>query len=285
MATIYHYTTAAAFMGMMQNCTSEHRYLTMWATHAMYLNDPTEYQYGKNVCRKLLQDVEAELNILEDERLSKQMYSETMQGYFDTLDRGFSQQPSAISHGTPYIISFSRNRDSLPMWNTYAQRGNGIAIGFDERILKLDNRHISLKQCYYDVEDKDYTKVKTAIRMSYHMLKEESQNDPTIAYVRKIDLMLSLYTEVAAYIKHQGYKDEKEIRCRINKSEDILYRESNGLIIPYVETLIPFERVNEIIIGPTIDQERLKHSLHMLLWTKMQNHNIDVISSAIPYRG
>ncbi len=285
MATIYHYTTAAAFLGMMQNCTSEHRYLTMWATHAMYLNDPTEYQYGKNVCRKLLQDVETELNIIEDERLSKQMYSETMQGYFDTLDRGFSQQPSAISQGTPYIISFSRNRDSLPMWNTYAQRGNGIAIGFDERILKLDNRHISLKQCYYDVEDKDYTKVKTAIRMSYHMLKEESQNDPTIAYVRKIDLMLSLYTEVAAYIKHQGYKDEKEIRCRINKSEDILYRESNGLIIPYVETLIPFKSVNEIIIGPTIDQERLKHSLHMLLRTKMQNHNVDVISSAIPYRG
>ena len=58
MRLLYHYTSIDAFMGIFENCTKTNQKITMRATHSMYLNDPTEFKLGKEICREALLEVE-----------------------------------------------------------------------------------------------------------------------------------------------------------------------------------------------------------------------------------
>ena len=130
MGLIYHYTNASALLGMFKNCSKENPYITMWATHSLYLNDPTEYEYGKEKCYEILPILEEKMGIPAESRIStmRDLYITEMSKLRDSIS---STHPSSIQYGTPYLISFSKSEDSLPMWSNYAQNGNGIAIGFN----------------------------------------------------------------------------------------------------------------------------------------------------------
>ena len=287
MGLIYHYTNASALLGMFSKCSKDNPYITMWATHSLYLNDPTEYKYGKEVCVRLLKSVEEEMNIPQEERLSERLSDKEsgIKPFLHLMDVGNSMDANSIGDGFPYIISLSKNKDRLPMWNTYAQRGNGVAIGFDEDKLKEQNKDWSIKPCYYDVEDKEYLSVRTLIQSIYNNIRQANYQLKNMDSFRIMDIIQHIYSEAAAYIKHEAYKDEREVRCKVNRASDILYRESNSLIIPYVEVNIPFECVKKIIIGPTNDSERMSNSLFMLVNSKGCKHGLEIEESKIPYRG
>ena len=287
MGMIYHYTNASALLGMFKNCSKENPYITMWATHSLYLNDPTEYEYGKEVCLRLLKSVEEEYNIPQEERLSERLLDKDsgIKPFLHLMDVGNSMDANSIGNGFPYIISLSKNVDTLPMWNTYAQRGNGVAIGFDEDKLKEQNKKWSNKPCYYEFEDKENSSVKTLILSIYNKIHQTNYQLKNMDSFRIMDFIQHIYSEAAAYIKYKAYKEEREVRCKINIASNILFRESNGLIIPYVEVHIPFNCVKKIIIGPTNDSERMRKSLFMLVNSKGCKHGLEIEESKIPYRG
>ena len=287
MGLIYHYTNASALLGMFRNCSKDNPYITMWATHSLYLNDPTEYEYGKEVCLRLLKSVEEDYNIPQEIRLSKVVLDNKtgIKPYLHLMDVANSMTPKSVGEGTPYIISLSENRDTLPMWNTYAQRGNGIAIGFDKDLLNKENGKWVVKKCYYDVEDKGYNQVKSHMRSMYDEIKFKNNIGLALELHQTAYFIQELHSEIAAYIKHKAYKDEREVRCKISRAADIRFRESNGLIIPYVEVEIPIECIKEIIIGPTNDSERMSTALFMLVNKIGCKNGLEVKKSQIPYRG
>ena len=282
---IYHYTNISTLLGMFNNCSKKNPNITMWATHSLYLNDPTEYEHGKEVCLRLLKSVEEDYNIPQEKRLSKAVLDgETgIKPYLHLMDVANSMTPKSVGEGTPYIISLSENRDSLPMWNTYAQRGNGIAIGFDQDLLKKEQRKWVVRKCYYDVENKEYNEVKNHIRSMYDEIERLNIKGSPLDVHQTAFYIQELHSEIAAYIKHKAYKDEREVRCKIRKAPDIRFRESNGLVIPYVEVEMPVECVKEIIIGPSNDSERMSTALFMLVNNK--GCKIKIEKSQIPYRG
>lgn len=283
---IYHYTSIAAIQGMIDKYTKDSPYLTMWATHSQFLNDPTEYEYGKIVGQKLLEEVEQKLNIAEADRLSFTMYDESMKQYFVQCERGISCYADSLYMATPFVISFSKNRDLLPMWTSYGKNGRGIAIGFNRESLEKHNNHFTVKDCYYDYDGSDYTPLKNKIKYWYEMMLQNI-NGASEGYARvcQIELIMTINAHVAAYIKHESYKYEQEVRCKVIKSSEIKFRESNGLIIPYTELRIPIDAIEEIIIGPTQDAERMKLAIEMLLKTNGIYRDIKIKKSKIPYRG
>lgn len=283
---IYHYTSIAAILGMIDKYTKDSPYLTMWATHSQFLNDPTGYEYGKIVGQKLLQEVEQKLNIAEADRLSSTMYDESMKQYFVQCERGISCYADSLYMATPFVISFSKNRDLLPMWTSYGKNGRGIAIGFNRESLEKHNNHFTVKDCYYDYDGSDYTPLKNKIKYWYEMMLQNI-NGASEGYTRvcQIELIMTINAYVAAYIKHESYKYEQEVRCKAIKSSEIKFRESNGLIIPYTELRIPIDAVEEIIIGPTQDAERMKLAIEMLLKTNGIYRDIKIKESKVPYRG
>ena len=159
MDLIYHYTNASALLGMFKNCSKENPYITMWATHALYLNDPTEYEYGKEKCYDILPILEEKMGIPVESRIStmRDMYITEMSKLRDFIS---STRPNSIQYGTPYLISFSKSEDSLPMWSNYAQNGNGIAIGFNPDKL---SEYIKIKDCKYNIAEIDYNELQELV--------------------------------------------------------------------------------------------------------------------------
>ena len=286
MSLIYHYTNTSALLGMLNDCDKDGNCIKMWATHSQFLNDPTEYEYGKIVGQKLLEEVEQKLNIAEADRLSFTMYDESMKQYFVQCERGISCYADSLYMATPFVISFSKNRDLLPMWTSYGKNGSGIAIGFNRESLEKHNNHFTVKDCYYDYDGSDYTPLKNKIKYWYEMMLQNI-NGASEGYTRvcQIELIMTINAHVAAYIKHESYKYEQEVRCKVIKSSEIKFRESNGLIIPYTELRIPIDTIEEIIIGPTQDAERMKLAIEMLLKTNGIYRDIKIKESKIPYRG
>lgn len=293
MNLLYHYTSIEGFMGIFSKCTKENPKITMWATHSMYLNDPTEYKFGKSICQKLLLEVEDELEIPETERLSNRIYSPEEIQEQETMDYIYSTIPSMIDWGQPYLFSLSKNSDSLPMWTTYAKNGQGLALGFNEFDLQ---EHMDLKIgecCYASYDDQEYMKRYNRIKDMWRSLYNGREN---IERSKIADLIFntyrSLFKEEFLYIKHNGYNYEREVRCIVVKDKSnndvILYRNSNNQIIPYIERHIGVNCLKRIVIGPCADKEKVRASLMMLLYDKIENLSKDTLRidySDIPYIG
>lgn len=308
MAIVYHYTTVNSLLGMLSECSAKEPYIIMWATHASYLNDKTEYKYGKKVCLDTIKEIENELNIPECERLSNVYYNDDLNNGIELYDFFSSACPSTHG-GIPYIISLSRSNDALPMWNTYTKKGNGISIGFDDNLL-YENRcafgeimqcalpmleeKYEIRECIYNTSHNKFISIKDCYAKEYLELLN-SINEPitddgiNISKIKAIAFLKRFYSELAPYIKDGAYEYEQEVRFIVKDKGEIYFRESNGMIIPYVKVKIPLECIKEIIIGPTMEANRTRDSLIMLLYNKgmtnihYDSKNIIKISTA-PYR-
>lgn len=299
MSYIYHYTNGAGLLGMLNNYSKENPYLTMWATHYMYLNDPTEYEIGKKICIDLIDEVESELGISDEYKLKKFIQSPEYQNELNRYLR--TSEGQALC---PYIISFSRSRDSLHMWDMYASNGNGLALAFDELKFceELKNaapvNQTNLKDCIYYY--KDIPDILTPLRESIKGLYSELDKDMPL--VEAISLAQSgnyqgLYSRwhyinmlICGFqgirIKDKAYKLEEEVRISLNKLyQKILFRDRKGLIVPYKEFPISFSCIENIIVGPTSDFNRVKESVLILLSSKGIEWDDDrILKSEVPYR-
>ena len=288
MSLLYHYTSIDAFMGIFGNCTKANQKITMWATHSMYLNDPTEFKLGGEICREALSGVEKELDIPFRERLSNKIYSSEEMHHQDVMAQVYSTIPDKIHWGMPYVISLSQNRDNLPMWNTYGRNGQGIALGFNEyRLLQTEGLEIK-KCCYNTFLDEEYKALYLRIRDRWQSLYKnrdeiEQSNVCDLVY----DSVRLTFRDEMPFIKHYGYQYENEVRCIAKPCQNtkIEYRSANNMIIPYIGRQIDIQCLEQIIIGPCADKERVKASLISYLYDKVKNlDRIKIIESEMQYR-
>ena len=124
----------------------------MHVTNCKFLNDQYENTFGLTILGKCLPKIEEELNVPSKDKLSlllknKAEWEKRMKNFIPNIGRDF------------YVFSTSKERDSLIMWSTYGNKGDGVAIGLDWDILKryaeneeyqgfLENVHIGLKICW-----------------------------------------------------------------------------------------------------------------------------------------
>lgn len=140
MEKVWHYTTLNTFQSILNNSiekgkglSSELSHFFFWASAIYAMNDPMEYQYGYQLLiEELLPQIEKELNIKDSSLKLSQIWSnhEKTKKY-PAKWHDFLIKDNYEKHQTPFIISFSKQRDFLPMWNTYAGSGTGIALGFN----------------------------------------------------------------------------------------------------------------------------------------------------------
>lgn len=284
MDLLYHYTSAPGLLGMLDKYTEETPVLSMWATNALYMNDPSEFRLGQYVFHNILPDVESELNIPESEKLSLAAQTMIQDGIFDKLEVGGSARVETINQGIAYVLSLSQERDTLPMWRMYAQNGNGLAIVFDKKML-TELYGESLKECMYATQG-NYGEFKEIVKNEYIQYKQDNPFFRLCNPYIQLMFITHLYHRFCAYLKDSAYAYEKEVRLKATSADKILYREKDGLIIPYVTIQLPISCVKEIIIGPTADPIRMKMSISMYLQSKgIDDSLINISHSTIPYRG
>ena len=239
----YHYTSLETFInGIVVSNPQEGKEIRLRVTHSEYLNDPTELKIGIDLLSRMIETIQNEKP--NDESIKKV---------------SSSLEELKIACKNSYLISFSCNVDSLPMWTTYARNGEGIAIGF-KRIKSMTKQDVILKCLYGD-------EMNTLLSVDYSNLL----NAVALAYLPYI-------------IKSQYYSYEEEVRL-IGKFNDapIKFREKKGLVVPFKELYFPKEQIECIKIGPSANQSNVEKSLRFFLdGNNMKDVRIE--KSDIPYR-
>lgn len=279
---LYHYTTMDVLFSIINNVKHENPKgtekddaslykLTLWATHAGFMNDPVEFSYLTQCINKALERYEKEKKISKECTKREKILS--ILNRHDNI------------YTLPAILSLSEAMDNLPMWRCYSNNAQGVAIGFSSDVLSgnIKPEHRSLFKCSY-LPEKDVIE---------DINIDELYNSCTIYNEYSyggipVSLTDSLYSK-NGQIKHPAYYYENEWRLIFDiQPNEYKYRMRNGVIIPYCEVEIPANAIKEIWIGPTAKEKLALASLTMLLENKIRLlcTGKDVIymrESSIPY--
>ena len=284
--SVYHYTTIEALVnGIIPKNKKEK--LIMWATHSNYMNDPKEFR------------VEFDNFIKDTENI------QIMQDVFKDVNID-----DVLSKVDVFLLSFSANKDYLPMWSMYGRNGNGVILEFDKKNLMSTSN--SVIRCLYP-RSKEYYKIIELLRKiftenddykfskgRFFLALDKVRHKKSTFDERKLrlrdkcncDSCIKDFASMMALIllpiiahKHRAYEYEKEFRSIIlaDNLDSIKYRYRDGMLVPYIERKINRSALKSIIIGPTQDFERSKKSLDMFLKSRGFN-NIPIIKSNVPYR-
>lgn len=282
---VYYYTTTDSLKKIMETGC-------LFASHIKYMNDWQEFNSGYDeICKKIIRRLESllkdpsisELNIKDISDMIKFFEQGPLNGYHCKVWTGdkseeyeFGRNFQFYDYAFPqvYNISFTYQRDLLSQWKMYAKE-SGIAIEFDFN--KCNTFSQKIEEKYYFKENKFpqnviYKNAFTCEEVNLTGLEEES--------IDVEDVIKNL--EMVPYIKNQYYDAEKECRLIFRPfvddknefknqyvSSEIKFRESNHVLIPYLEIFCLNE--NEKISWP------------IMSLTVGPGNNQDVVFSSIKY--
>ncbi len=123
-----HYTKIEVLRLLLSKDPEKPGKLRLW--NMAYMND----SYEGNTFLELLKKAGEEKK-MEKEDGNEKAVQEILPRYFHYLDNSFSKV--LPGHGNVYIASFSKQQDSIPMWNTYADNAKGCAVTFAEEFFDI----------------------------------------------------------------------------------------------------------------------------------------------------
>lgn len=275
---VYHYTTARGLKGILKN-------RTMWATHALYLNDPEERKHGIQLINDVL-DLQDDMEHGNERSglLRKRIISECR----ETLAE--DPRTSALSNAG-FFLSFSKKRDDLSQFRTYSNGGAGYCVGFNYERLKNAVKEVlyeneSLMTPVHVVYD-DYEAVVMLtscagfvfLELEKLVIEDEFSNDEISKTLAPLFATLLYNTSVR--FKQEGYKDEAELRfmpspwipaSSIKAIEELeCVREEGGVFVRYLDFPLGAPEgypaaIDEIVIGPKLDPTIAEAGLRSMLY-------------------
>ena len=273
---VYHYTRLNAL-----NSIFKKDGVYLWATRHDYLDDPLEQAWAQEVVLKKIQ---------EKENFKKLTPEET----------------KMLLEEHPYVLSFCKDEDSRVMWRLYAENGMGAILVLNRNYLtemakkrtkedpisKYDvfndvfyanenNIDSQIEECLKNVDNKDFG--------------EENENK---------------WIHACAYIKHDDFQFEKEVRysiirsfshikvspnnltssqCTMKRKEDnkdVLYRMRGEEPIPYLNVKINPLALKKIIIGYRVKNYDVVEDYVKKLLSAFGNtyKNVDIVPSSVLYK-
>ena len=273
----FHYTSSGTCFKMLENKTIDKDdgkiILELWATHTRFMNDSKEMTGGCEDIEKFLVN-EKKSNILEE---FKKIIPKT--------DSNFNA--FALQDPNHYSISFCGKNNLLSQWTYYGAK-TGVAIEYDlnncflkgdssnidewsdatrpyKILYKNNDKEIKIRavlKAFSDGRDDNYNTEITALQLLYlsSFMKDE-------AYCEESESRL-LFTPYYTIGKNQNEKMNKVLSL-------IKFRESNGIILPYLPIQIKHKESNKfpiksITVGPGRNQEFVFNSLILFIQSNFQ---------------
>ena len=244
---LYHYTSLDALIGGIITIDN----IKLRCSHYDYLNDPNEMHIGELFTHKILQ--EADIH------------------NFSTIKKDV------------FILSLSKEKDSLPMWNMYGKGGKGVMLEF--RTSVMSEHFLNLESCLYCNKRGELVGNDIAARfnriVNFLIEAHKPSFPPKIMSQMVGEMQLDA---INCIVKSADFKHEREVRAVFdlkNKSSIEFYLKNN-IVVPYITIELPKNSIRRIWIGPTQDKNRTRKSLDMFL--KSLGYDIDVVESEIEYR-
>lgn len=282
---IYHYTTLQTANSILNNYrqSEDKDNIVFWASSIYMMNDPTEMQYGWDVLIETLCGYEDANDVPADIRLSNFMKETEKSPFSKVFEEHFYNEDKTV-----FVISFSKEKDYLPMWSTYGENGNGICLCFDEKFFHTKNEMMivfpALSTLYLGQSNNDESTMKALgeiIGQEYKFYLEGTKS-----FLEKTQTIGTMIPIVSACIKDSAFAYENEKRVVAmphNINESICFRTSvKGNLVPFVKIPIPIKSLKEIIVGPGIQTENVKRGLQLFLHSC--EVKIPLSLSCVPYR-
>ena len=255
----------------------------MWFSAYYVMNDALEREWGYNLFSRVLESLSDEFN--------KDFLEQVMVG----IRAGTFTNVAMIS-------CYSLDADVLSQWRAYADDGRGFAVGFDPKLMQMPAKKFRV---LYNEE--------TQIAELTGNLRHVFGYEQSIGF--KYDEMfrshwLNFGMDLIAY-KHHGFREEKEIRLvhasglipengtlkivalgardedgkRIIGPQEIRFRVSNGIVVPFVA--LDYSNngmqspIKEVVLGPR--NESAESNIELFLNT-IGVPGVRVRRSTVPYR-
>lgn len=294
---VYHYTTAEGLKGIIERGE-------IWLTNTEFVNDITE-------CKSLWKERE----LLKYEDFSN---NDVREAWAELTTNRIHNRSNR------YIISFSKDKDSLSQWRSYGS----FCIGFAAK--ELIRSGFTLHKCLYEKEE-----IRQWIldKENIPEWKGEWEMPPTIhRNWQRQYAARNLMSIASIKYKNRSYREEKEVRLTVVSEHDCLddsfgmyesqppihFRDDPVLkvSIPYVKFFVPASAnqrsrskgdetiremkkrrldreinskrdllpIREIMVGPMVYQKPAILSCEILVHEKGYK-DVPVAASEIPYRG
>ena len=255
---MFHYTSPQGFQSILFGDRFD---TVLWASRYDCLNDISE----GTVAEEILREVSSEL--FERNEISKELHELYLSIKTARTIPLHREVDGDLKFTRPecnrYICSFSKNNDSLAMWNYYS-KGNkyeGFNIGFNSQALKetLSRFFIGIEAVFhiypviYEKAEQKRLIERLLLSLTEFYCAENISRIRAIISTRLIDWGL--------IFKKDYFKHEEEVRIIIDVAKrelqrPIRYRESCGYIVPYIELKLEKEDVSQVNFGPLLRQER-----------------------------
>lgn len=256
---LYHYTSADAVINILEKGE-------FWLTHVKYFNDRKEYYDGVDLILELLDSRAKELG---NELLL------ALRNIF--LNEQWRDKPLTVG-----ILSFSAQRDLLSQWRGYTKPGLGIALGLSTTNLYSQEIKAHLRPCIYSLAEKTAI-VNKIIDEALRKYRDEKKSIDEVT-----SELFWLLQESAITFKSKAFCEEDEWRMITfpfaNNDREWNFRSGASTIIPFVKLTIGLKScLEEVLVGPSENQELTKNSLFYLMLKKDIWSN-NIVASSVPYR-
>lgn len=276
---LFHYTSGQGLYGII-NSEKLH------CSNIQFLNDPTENIHFD----KILEIV------MSDNKECHDIYSTLFwEDYHEII----------LNQEEKYLISFSKNNDSLSMWNYYSQ-GNGYNIGVDiDSIIERSSYLLNIKKKEIIYEETEQVEIlKNFIinsKEDYFLYKEKkkqyykSSNDDENEYLKlndEIQAISGAFTiginDMRLSFKHPAYSSEKETRLIVSLDNYLNYEKDfkvsqNGVFIEFISLGLDLEKEIKSITTHPLHNELHHEGIKKFISRKV-NNEIEIFESKIPFR-
>ncbi|MBE0546869.1 MAG: DUF2971 domain-containing protein [Rubrivivax sp.] len=257
-SNLYHYTSTDAAINILANGE-------FWLAHPKYFNDRQEYHDGVGIILSVLSSRASELGPALLEAL-KQVF----------LGQQHLNKPLNVG-----VLCFSGGkRDLLSQWRGYTKANLGICLSVNTATLYSQNIEASLRRCIYSPTEK----IEIVNKLVDDLLREYKGKS-----VAEVSAKAFWHFQQAALIfKSEAFDEEQEWRLitftLANNDQRWNFRSVNSTIIPYVKVKIDLKPcLDEVIVGPSENQELTRNSLFFLMF-KHEIWRNNITASSIPYR-
>lgn len=232
----YHYTTRAGLKGILKSGG-------LRATYRMRMNDSGEFAYARNVVYEAL----TEIGMCEDlPNLAQSLITYTLKN----LEKFLSE---TIDLSRAYCACLTISSDHSGQWETYADGGNGFAIGFNLRHFlnsQIQSPLFGIPYVYgapvvYTEQDQHDFVVRLVEAGIYDLQTFAGNCSQLPEYLTALrdrvtkEIFVQLLTFID-FIKASVYSSERELRLFLDpndgtlKASNVQYFEHDGEAVPFV---------------------------------------------------
>jgi hypothetical protein len=234
---LYHYTNAAAVMGIIQN-------QEIWASHYSFLNDSKEGTLAHNRLLELCDEA-----------------AESEESGVPTSNQIAAFREHLGSTSNIFVASFSQHPDSLTQYRMYCPNAGGFALGFPRSYLENCGNLIEVNYDSASLEDWCATYAcefleATPIEASLQVKSFSTAPNCATIVAPGADFFEKVRARCIESVrfKSREFAMERECRLVVAQTSDVHVRSNStgSLFVPYVKIKLPNESVAlDLRVGPS----------------------------------